>query len=311
MKIVALAGGVGGAKMVDGLARAHPNLDLTIIVNTGDDFNHLGLRICPDIDTICYTLAGLANPDTGWGRLDESWNFIKELKALGGEDWFLIGDKDLATHIDRTRRLKEGQPLSRIVQDFCVLWNVGYSVLPMSDQTVGTIVCTIEYGDISFQEYFVRKKCEPTIKSFRFDGIENAEPAPGVIDSIEQADAIVICPSNPWVSINPILNIPNILPSLKKKLIIAISPIVDGKSIKGPAAKMFSELGIDPSAFSVAKQYKDIIRAIVIDNQDLSLAREIYRLGIIPFNTNIVMKTTEDRQNLGQDVLNYIERILR
>ncbi|MFH2038737.1 MAG: 2-phospho-L-lactate transferase [Chloroflexota bacterium] len=311
MKIVALAGGVGGAKMVDGLSRASSALDLTIIVNTGDDFTHLGLRICPDIDTICYTLAGLANPDTGWGRLDESWHFISEVKTLGGEDWFQIGDKDLATHIERTRRLSEGQPLSRIVRDFCRRWKVKHTVLPMSDQSVATIVCTKEYGELSFQDYFVRKKCTPSIKTFRFEGINNAEPAPGVLDSIEQADAIVICPSNPWVSIDPILNVPNILSNLEKKPIIAISPIIGGKSVKGPAAKMYSELGLQPSALSVAKQYKEFIKAIVIDNQDLSLTENINLLGIMPFTTSILMKTIEDRRNLGQDVLNYIDRIIR
>ena len=311
MKIVALAGGVGGAKMVDGLARADATLELTIIVNTGDDFNHLGLRICPDIDTICYTLAGLSNPDTGWGRLDDSWDFFAELITLGGEDWFLIGDKDLATHVERTRRLREGQPLSRIVWDFCGLWKVKPTVLPMSDQTVATIVCTKEDGELSFQDYFVRKKCEPSIMSFRFEGIRNAAPAPGVIDSIEQADIIVICPSNPWVSIDPILNISNILPNLKKKPIIAISPIIGGKSVKGPAAKMFSELGSIPSPLSVARHYENLIKAIVIDNQDLLLAKDINQLGIIPFNTNILMKTIEDRRILGKDVLNYIDRILR
>jgi len=311
MKIVALAGGVGGAKLIFGLARASDTLDLTVIVNTGDDFDHLGMRICPDIDTICYTLAGLANPDTGWGRVDESWNFITELKAIGGEDWFRLGDKDLATHVERTKRLNEGQTLSKIIKDFCDLWNVKHLVLPMSDQEVATIVSTLEYGEIPFQDYFVKKKCEPTIKSFRFAGINNADPAPGVIDSIEQADAIVICPSNPWVSIDPIINIANILPSLRQKTIIAISPIVGGKSIKGPAAKMYSELGIQPSAFAIAKHYQNLIKAIVIDDQDISLKKDMTNLGIIPFNTNIVMKTPEDKINLGKDVLNYIDRIIR
>jgi len=311
MKIVALAGGVGGAKLIFGLARASDTLDLTVIVNTGDDFDHLGMRICPDIDTICYTLAGLANPDTGWGRVDESWNFITELKAIGGEDWFRLGDKDLATHVERTKRLNEGQTLSKIIKDFCDLWNVKHLVLPMSDQEVATIVSTLEYGEIPFQDYFVKKKCEPTIMSFRFAGINNADPAPGVIDSIEQADAIVICPSNPWVSIDPIINIANILPSLRQKTIIAISPIVGGKSIKGPAAKMYSELGIQPSAFAIAKHYQNLIKAIVIDDQDISLKKDITNLGIIPFNTNIVMKTPEDKINLGKDVLNYIDRIIR
>jgi LPPG:FO 2-phospho-L-lactate transferase len=310
IKIVALAGGVGGAKLVDGLSRANTDLDLTIIVNTGDDFNHLGMRICPDIDTICYTLAGIANPETGWGRNNEEWNFIAELKVLGGDDWFRIGDKDLATHIERTRRLKEGQPLHKIIHDFCRSWNIVHSVLPMSNQPVATIVCTIEHGELSFQDYFVRKKCEPAMKSIRFEGIDNATPAPGVLESINRADVIVICPSNPWVSIDPILSIPNIIPCLFKKPILAISPIVQGKSIKGPAAKMYSELGIQPSAYSVALHYKDLISSIVIDDQDILLSEDIVQLGIIPFNTNIIMRTVEERQKLGQDVLNYIDRII-
>lgn len=309
MKIVALAGGVGGAKMVDGLVRAQPDIDLTVVVNTGDDFEHLGLYICPDIDTICYTLAGIANPLTGWGRNDDSWKFIEELKILGGDDWFLIGDKDLATHFERTRRLKDGQSLSAIVKDFCLKWKVNYPILPMSNEKVATIVCTEEFGELSFQDYFVRKKSEPIITGFRFEGIEKASPAPGVINSIEQADAIVICPSNPWVSIGPILQLPNLLETLQKKPIIAISPIVGGKSIKGPAAKMYSELGIEPSAISVARHYKDIIKAIVIDELDFPLEKDIIQLGIIPFCTNTIMKNNADRLQLGQDVLNYIDRI--
>lgn len=311
MKIVALAGGVGGAKLVFGLAKASETLDLTIIVNTGDDFDHLGFRICPDLDTICYTLAGLANPDTGWGRINESWNFITELKALGGHDWFRIGDKDMAIHVERTARLKKGQPLSRIVKDFCEIWKINNLVLPMSDQKVETIVSTNEYGELPFQDYFVKKRCEPTIKGFKFNGINRAKPAPGVINSIEQADAIVICPSNPWVSIDPILHVTNILPELRKKTILAISPLVSGKAIKGPAAKMYTELGIKPSAFSVAKHYKNLIKSIVIDNQDLQLSKDIIDLGIIPFNTNIIMNSDEDKLNLGKDVLNFIDRLIK
>jgi len=310
MKIVALAGGVGGAKLVFGLSKTQTELDLTVIVNTGDDFDHFGLRICPDIDTICYTLAGIANPDTGWGRSDESWNFISEIKTLGGEDWFRIGDKDLAIHFERTKRLNCGQPLNKIIKDFCTLWKIKETVLPMSDQRVSTIVCTNEYGALPFQDYFVKKKCSPTINGIHFDGIEEAKPAPGVINSIEEADAIVICPSNPWVSIDPILKVPNVLTSLKRKRIIAISPIIEGKSIKGPAAKMYSELGIEPSALAVATHYKELIDAIIIDDQDISLAKEISLLGIFPFNTNIIMKTSEDKIDLGKDVLNFIDRIM-
>ena len=310
MKIVALAGGVGGAKMVYGLAKASETLDLTIIVNTGDDFDHLGLRICPDLDTICYTLADLANSDTGWGRSNESWNFLSELRIIGGEDWFRIGDKDLAIHIERTERLRKGQLLSDIVHDFCKLWDIKHQVIPMSNQKVSTIVLTNEFGEVSFQDYFVKKKCEPTVSGFRFEGINHAYPAPGVIASIEKADAVVICPSNPWVSIDPILQLSEITSKLKDKKIISISPIVEGKSIKGPAAKMYSELGIEPSALSIAEHYRDLIDAIVIDNQDSKYQKFITDLGIKTYTTNIIMTSLEDKLNLGKDVLNYINRII-
>ncbi|MBE3117592.1 MAG: 2-phospho-L-lactate transferase, partial [Candidatus Atribacteria bacterium] len=205
MKIVALAGGVGGAKLADGLAQLLPPENLTIVVNTGDDFEHLGLYISPDLDTVCYTLAGLVNPETGWGRREETFHVLENLQKLGGPDWFHLGDRDLATHIERTRRLREGQPLSQITRDFCHAWGVRQPVLPMSDQPVRTMLDTTEDGELAFQEYFVHRKCEPKVKGFRFAGIEMARPAPGVLEMIEQADAVVVCPSNPWVSIDPIL----------------------------------------------------------------------------------------------------------
>ena len=200
--VVALAGGVGGAKLADGLARLLPPENLTIIVNTGDDFVHWGLNISPDLDTVCYTLAGLANAETGWGRKDESWNVFENVKNLGGEDWFRMGDRDLATHLERTRRLKTGEPLSAITRDFCLRWGIRPTVLPMTDDPVPTIVDTIEMGELAFQEYFVHQRCQPTVKGFRFDGVERAQPAPGVVEAIRSADVIVFCPSNPWVSID-------------------------------------------------------------------------------------------------------------
>ena len=204
MKIVALAGGVGGAKLAHGLAQILPPEDLTVIVNTGDDFEHYGLYISPDLDTVCYTLAGLANPKTGWGRKNETWQAIENAKVLGGPDWFNLGDQDLGTHLERTRRMKAGQTLSQITRDFCKAWGIGPTVLPMSDQPVRTIVETDE-GELAFQEYFVHRRCEPKVKGFRFEGIDTAEAAPGALEAIEAADAVVICPSNPWVSIDPIL----------------------------------------------------------------------------------------------------------
>ena len=313
LSIVAFAGGVGGAKLADGLARYLPPENLTVIVNTGDDFEHWGLKICPDLDTVCYTLAGLANPDTGWGRAEETWQIYENIRQLGGEVWFRLGDKDLATHIERTHRLKSGQPLSRVVREFCRAWGVGATILPMTDQPVTTIVDTVEFGELPFQEYFVHRRCEPTVKSFRFDGIETAQPAPGVMDAIHAADAIVFCPSNPWVSIDPILRTLTLDPSPLKgegKTVVAVSPIIGGQTVKGPAAKMFAELGIEPSALAVAKHYGASISGFVLDMVDAALADEVQKLGIRPLVVKTLMKTSEDRQHLAEDVLNFIEELV-
>ena len=308
MKIVAFAGGVGGAKLADGLAQCLPAKDLTIIVNTGDDFTHWGLKICPDLDTVCYTLAGLANPKTGWGRMDETWQVFESLRILDGEDWFRIGDKDLATHIERTRRMNSSQPLSQVVRDFCNAWGIGPQVLPATDDPLATLVNTIEKGELTFQEYFVHQRCEPTVKSFRFKGIQDARPAPGVLQAIQQADAVIFCPSNPWVSIDPILKIPGMSTALDNKRVVAVSPIIAGQTVKGPAAKMFVELGIQPSAIAVAKHYGEILSGFVMDSLDTGLADELQNLGIRALLVNTLMKTNQDRQRLAQDVLHFIER---
>lgn len=304
-RIVALAGGVGGAKLAHGLAQILPPQDLTVIVNTGDDFEHLGLSISPDLDTVCYTLAGLANFETGWGRADESWNAIANVKRLGGPDWFNLGDQDLGTHLERTRRLREGQPLSQITRDFCKAWGVDVTVLPMSDQPVRTIVET-DQGDLAFQEYFVHRRCEPQVKGFRFDGLDQAEPAPGVVEAIQSADAVVICPSNPWVSVDPILKVlqrstVHGLPST-----VAISPIIGGQTVKGPAAKMYAELGIQPSALAVAKHYHGRLSGFVLDEVDANLAPQI---PIPTLVTNTLMKSLTDRAILAQAVLHFIESL--
>ena len=322
MKIVALAGGVGGAKLADGLAQILPPEDLTIVVNTGDDFEHLGLTICPDLDTVCYTLAGLANPETGWGRLGESWQVLENIGRLGGPDWFRLGDKDLATHLERARRLREGQTLSQITSDFCLAWGVKHTVLPMSDDPVRTIVDTVEYGELPFQEYFVHRKCEPKVKGFRFEGAESAKPAPGLLEAIEHANALVICPSNPWVSIDPILKVlanrpdPPFPPSLAGKgglgglgRVVVVSPIIGGQTVKGPAAKMFAELGIQPSALAVARHYSSRLTHFVLDKVDQMHAAEVENMGIKTLITNTIMRTPEDRRRLAQDVLNFIQTL--
>jgi LPPG:FO 2-phospho-L-lactate transferase len=308
MKVTALAGGVGGAKLAHGLAQILPPKDLTIIVNTGDDFQHYGLYICPDLDTVCYTLAGLANPETGWGRVDETWNTFESFSKLGGPDWFRLGDQDLGTHLERTRRLKAGNSLSQITKDFCKAWAIEHMVLPMSDLPVRTIVET-EDGELAFQEYFVHRRCEPRVKGFRFDGADKAEPAPGAREAIRAADAIIICPSNPWVSIDPILKVLSPLLSGEGagvRSVIAVSPIIGGQTVKGPAAKMYQELGVEPSAFAVANHYRGLATGFVMDGIDAQLVESVRGLNMQTLVTNTLMNSHEDRRRLANEVLDFI-----
>lgn len=299
--IVAFAGGVGGAKLAQGLAHILSPDELTIIVNTGDDFEHLGLYICPDLDTVCYTLAGLANPETGWGRMNETWNTIENVERLGGPAWFRLGDQDIATHLERTRRLRDGQSLSQITKDFCSSWGIQHTILPMSDKPVRTMVDTDE-GELAFQEYFVHRHCEPIVKGFRFDGVEGAEPVPGAKEALDKADAIIVCPSNPWVSVDPILKV------IRKidKPVVAVSPIIGGKTVKGPAAKMFNELGIEPSALAVAEHYRNILTGFVLDNADSYLEDDVKKLDIQTLVTDTLMNHLTDRTRLAKDVLHFI-----
>jgi LPPG:FO 2-phospho-L-lactate transferase len=306
MKIVALAGGVGGAKLVDGLAQLLLPGELTIVVNTGDDFEHLGLYICPDVDTVCYTLAGLANLETGWGRRDDTFQTLENVQKLGGPGWFQIGDKDLATHLVRTRLLQEGQLLSQITQIFCRAWGVRHLVIPMSNQQVHTMVNTVEFGELAFQEYFVHQNCRPKVLGFRFAGIEMAQPTPGLLEAIEEADAVVFCPSNPWVSIDPILALVGFRKALATKIVLAVSPIIGGQTFKGPAAKMFTEMGIEPSALAVAQHYADLLSGFILDSVDTKLASE---LSIPVTITHTIMNSRDVRRSLAQDVLNSIQTI--
>lgn len=307
-KIAALAGGVGGAKMAHGLMRALSPGELTVIVNTGDDFDYLGLPISPDLDTVCYTLAGLANPQTGWGRAQETWHAYQEVRRLGGPGWFRLGDHDLGIHLERGRRLKEGDPLSEITRDFCRVWNIPASVLPMSDQPTPTYVHT-EEGVLAFQEYFVHRECKPIVTGFHFEGIKEALPAPGVLEAIHEADMVVICPSNPWVSVEPILSLPGLRGALREKTVLAVSPIIAGSAVKGPAAKMYRELGITPSAFAVAEYYGSLLTGIVIDRKDEKDASRIARLDMDVFITDIFMKSNEDRARLAREILEYGESL--
>lgn len=309
MRIVALAGGVGGAKLAHGLAQILPPENLTIIVNTGDDFEHYGLYICPDLDTVCYTLAGLANPATGWGRVNETWNVIENASKLGGPNWFRLGDQDLGTHLERTRRLNDGQTLTQITKGFCETWGIKHTVLPMSDQPVRTIVETDE-GGLAFQEYFVHRRCEPRVKGFRFDGVEQAEPADGAREALQSADAVIICPSNPWVSIDPILKVISLTSGFiqrkGEKPVVAVSPIIGGQAVKGPAAKMYRELGIEPSALAVANHYRDVATGFVLDKIDEQLEGAVMSLNMHTLVTNTLMNSLDNRTQLAKDMLNFI-----
>src|SRR3990172_11423943 len=304
MKIVALAGGVGGAKLAYGLAQVVPAEDLTVIVNTGDDFEPFAISISPDLDTFSYTLAGLANPETGWGRAGETWNVQASLAQLGAPTWFSLGDSDLATHLERTRRLQAGEMLSAITADFNQAWGVRVRVLPMSDQPVRTVVDSDE-GQLVFQYYFVQRACEPRVKGFRFTGLEVAKPAPGVLEAINAAQLIVICPSNPWVSVAPILALREVRAALAGQSIVAVSPIIGGKAVKGPAAKMFAELGIEPSALAVARHYASLLDGFVLDRVDACLVDQIAALKIQPLETNTLMTTPGERSRLGGEVVSF------
>lgn len=311
MKVVTLAGGVGGAKLVHGLAANLSPDELTVIVNTGDDFEHCGLFISPDLDTVCYTLAGIANPATGWGRVDETWHVFQTMQALGGPNWFQLGDKDIATHLFRTHRLVHGEKLSAITLEMCAAWGVQYPVYPMSDDAVRTIVHTVDAGRLSFQEYFVKYHCGPRIQSFEFKGAEQASPVAEAMTKISAADLVVFAPSNPWVSIDPILSIPGFRENLQDKVIIAVSPIVGGEALKGPAAKMYRDFGIQPSAAAVAEHYKRLLSGFVFDQKDKAEVEKIEAWRIISLITDTIMKDDQERTRLANEILKFGETILK
>ena len=308
MKVVALAGGVGGARLAHGLARCLPEGDLMVIVNTGDDFEHLGLAICPDLDTVCYTLAEIASPVTGWGRADESWKALETIARLGGPDWFRLGDRDLGWHLERTRRLQSGQPLSQVTRDFCQALGVAVDITPMSDDKVRTWVYT-DVGELPFQEYFVRRRCEPRVQGFRFEGAEHSRPAPGIMEALGQADCVIICPSNPWVSVAPILAVPGLRAAAAEQRVVAVSPLIGGQAVKGPAAKMYTELGIDPSALAVARHYGDLLVGFVLDHVDAAQAPDVNALGVQTLVTDALMRDEADRQRLAQEVLDFAQTL--
>jgi LPPG:FO 2-phospho-L-lactate transferase len=310
--MLALAGGVGGAKLAAGLAACVPPDELLVVVNTADDFLHFGLHIAPDVDTVMYWLAGCNDPAQGWGIANDTWNCMSALEALGGPTWFRLGDRDLATHLERTRRLKEGQSLSEITRDFCVRLNIAHHVAPMTDHPVRTLVHTAD-GPLAFQDYFVRLRCAPRFTGVEFRGAEDASPSPAFDAALSRPDlaAIIICPSNPLLSIAPILALAGVRNRIATSTVpvVAVSPIVAGAAIKGPAAKILLELGRQASAVEVARLYGDLIDGIVIDDQDAGLVAEIEALGMRACTAKTVMKSRADQANLAQVAMDFAASI--
>jgi len=309
---LALTGGVGGAKLCLGFARELAPRQVAFVVNTGDDFEHLGLHIAPDLDTLTYTLSGLSNPELGWGRRDETWNFIAAFGALGGETWFNLGDADLAIHLRRTELLRAGLGLGEVTAQLTAALGIEHLMLPMSDDPVRTRVHTAT-GALAFQHYFVRDRCAPAVTGFEFAGVANARPHPGVLARLADPSlaAIFICPSNPFVSIDPILAVPGLRDALMTAPapVIAVSPIVDGAAIKGPTAKMMQELSIPASAAAVAAHYAGVIDGFIIDERDAAAQSEVEALGIATTVAETVMVTLDDRIALARIALDFGHRL--
>ncbi len=313
--VLALAGGVGGAKLVFGLAKTLPPDRLTIVVNTGDDEVFHGLYVSPDLDTVMYALAGLTNPDTGWGVRDDTFHALEMLGRYGGPTWFNLGDRDLATHIRRTELLRHGHTLSQATAELCRSLGVQHRVVPMSDQRVRTILETDE-GDLSFQAYFVQRRCEPVVKAVRFedtqgDGLDMAggvRPSPGLCAALESASALVLCPSNPFLSIAPILAVPGVRDRIAafRGPRVAVCPIVGGAALRGPAAKILAELGYPVSCAGVARQYHGLCDIFVLDDVDRCHAGAIGELGMRPAVAPTVMNSDEDKVRLAACVLRLI-----
>ena len=309
--ILALCGGVGGAKLAHGLSMILKPEELLIVVNTGDDFRHLGLPVSPDLDTVMYTLAGVADPERGWGLAGETWNFMQAIARFDGLDWFNLGDRDLATHVRRNLALQQGMGLAGATRALCDAFGVAHRVLPMSDDALRTVILT-DRGELPFQDYFVRLGCRPQVRGFRFDGVDTARAHPefAALLNNPQLDAVILCPSNPFLSIDPILSLQGIRTDLQSTStpVVAVSPIVGGKALKGPAAKIMAELGITPGNLAIADYYRDILDGLVIDRRDKHEAAAIEKLGIGVKITNTVMKSEQDRERLAETTLDFISR---
>jgi LPPG:FO 2-phospho-L-lactate transferase len=304
-RVVALSGGIGGAKLALGLYRVLPQRALTVIVNTGDDFEHLGLTVCPDLDTTLYTLAELANPELGWGRRDESWTFMRVLEQLGGETWFRLGDGDLALHVERTRRRAAGESLSRVIDGVAERFGITARIVPMSDDPVRTRIATAD-GELAFQDYFVRHRCEPRVTGLRYAGAEQARAAPAALEALTSpaTEAIILCPSNPYLSIDPLLAIPALRRCLSQSSapVIAVTPLVGGRAIKGPTAKIMQELNVPRSPVAIARHYHELLDGFVLDACDAELA-SAFECHVQVSDT--VMLTLADRERLAREVLAF------
>ncbi len=305
LKVVVLAGGVGGAKLADGVAQILPPENLSIVVNTGDDFKHLGLTICPDLDTVMYNLAGIDNPTTGWGRQGESWRTITEVGRIGGPDWFKLGDLDLAVHLTRSHLLAKGPTLTEATRHICDHYGIKTQLLPMSDQRAPTMIAC-EEGLLPFQNWFVKRQWQPAVQEVRLP--EDVKTTSQVALALERTDLILIAPSNPFVSIDPILNVYPIRAMVADlpKLVVAVSPIIAGEAVKGPAAKMMGEMGMEVSSVAVAGYYDDLIDVFVFDQRDSSLYKQEGSLkDLVTFQTDTIMRDRQDRRHLAQQILDF------
>jgi len=308
-RVLALSGGVGGSKLSLGLQRVLPPGALTVVANTGDDFEHLGLSISPDVDTTLYTLAGLVNLQTGWGRGEETWSFMAEIERLGGETWFRLGDRDLVLHVERTRRLRDGEPLDAIVADFGRRFGVESRLVPMSNDRVRTVLET-DRGVLAFQDYFVRRGCAPSVTAIRYEGARTALPPAGVLEALASGhfSAVVICPSNPFLSIDPIVAIPGWRNALRSAAVpvVAVSPIIAGGAVKGPTAKLMRELGLEASSMAIAQHYGELIDGFVIDVADVDL---LDRFDVPVHVARTLMKNLHDKEALAAEVLEFSRSI--
>ena len=307
-RYVVLSGGVGGAKFALGMARVLRPEQLTIIANTGDDFTHLGLAISPDLDTLMYTLAGMVSEETGWGCRDETWTCMAGLDALGAETWFRLGDRDLATHLERTRLLATGQTLTQVTRHLCLQLGITVNLLPMSDAPVRTMIDS-DLGPLAFQDYFVRRRAEPKVTALRYEGATRAPPLAALASLLTDPDlaAIFIAPSNPYLSIDPILAIPSLAAALRSSAapVIAVSPIVGGRALKGPTAKIMAELGVPVTAGAIAQHYRDLLDGFIVDHADRAEADALIADGLAVGATRTVMTTPEDRVSLAEFALGF------